>query len=87
MTPTPDTRADVARIAAKLTKAQREAVLGATYSDGNGVWHPAGWYATADRRVRYRLALYNLTWDYLRPSNDLTPLGLAVRAYLQEQRK
>lgn len=64
---------------------QRRAVLGATYSKEQGVWHLAGWYCAADKRVRYVLAGLGLLRDYLRRSNRLTPLGLAVRDHLKEQ--
>jgi len=74
---------DVAAIADGLTKAQRKAVLRAEDRAARGVWHPAGVYVTADRRVRYRLALLDIAVDYLRHSNRLTPLGLQVREHLK----
>lgn len=60
----------------------RRALLSANWREPNGVWHPAGWYITADRRVRYRLCRERLTLDYLTPRQRLTPLGQAVREHL-----
>lgn len=76
---------DVAKIAAGLTEAQKRALSGATYSNGDGAWHPAGHYAAADKRVRRALTRLGLTRDYIRRSNRLTPLGIAVRAHLEKQ--
>lgn len=73
-----------AEIARGLTKAQREAVVNATFRKAGGVWHPEGWYAHADKRVRYALARHGITRDYLRPSNQLTAHGEAVRNHLQD---
>ncbi|WP_371432403.1 hypothetical protein [Novosphingobium sp.] len=70
------------RIAAGLTEAQRRALMNAQHCDERGVWHPSGWYAAADKRVRYNLSRLNLTVDYLRRANRLTPLGLEVRTHL-----
>lgn len=75
---------DVERIAASLTKAQRAAILAAQSCAARGVWHPAGVYVSADKRVRYNLSRRKLTTDYLRSSNPLTLLGLAVRAHLSK---
>jgi hypothetical protein len=79
------TMTDAQKVAEGLSEAQRRAVLSATWSDGNGVWHLPGWYCRADRRVRYNLARAGICGDYLRPSNRLKPLGLEVRAILQEK--
>lgn len=75
---------DPAEIAAKLTKAQREAVLNGQMSEANGVWHPAGVYVSADKRVRYNLVRAGVIRDYVRRSNRLTPLGQQVAAILKE---
>jgi hypothetical protein len=72
-------------LAASLTEAQRRAVCASTFQDADGAWHPEGWYCHADKRVRYNLCRAGITRDYLRRSNRLTPLGLAVRAILKEQ--
>jgi hypothetical protein len=74
-------------IAAKLTEAQRRAVLFAQWREQNGVWHPAGWHITADRRVRYRLSCAGVLRDYLTPTQRLTPLGLEVRNLLEQERQ
>ena len=79
MTQTPE------QIAASLTKAQRKALLAARWSPQQGVWHPEGYYCTADKRVRYNLCLFKLMRDYVHPSNIITPLGLSVRAILESQ--
>lgn len=77
---------DIAAIAEGLTDARRRAVLGAVFCEADGVWHPEGWYAAADKRVRWALCRLNLTHDYLRRANRLTPLGLAVRRHLEQER-
>ena len=73
---------DVADIARGLTKAQRAAVIGAIDCEPRGPYRPAGLYCSADKRVRWKLAVAGVIRDYLGPSNRLTPLGLAVRAHL-----
>ena len=80
---------NIAELAGRLSKAQREAVASATFLEEAGVWHPAGWYVHADKRVRYALSLANVTRNYLRRSNRLTSRGEALRAHLltQEPRK
>lgn len=75
---------DPAMIAMGLSEAQKRAVSSASFSEGGGVWRPAGWYCHADKRVRYNLCRAGLTRDYLRRSNQLTPLGLQVRTILKE---
>jgi hypothetical protein len=72
------------QIAAGLTEAQRRAVTSASFSSGDGAWHPEGWYCHADKRVRYNLCRMGITRDYLRRSNRLTPLGLQVRQILKD---
>lgn len=76
--------ADVAAICAGLTKAQREAVLGARHREERSAWHPAGWHFNADRRVRFNLAKKRLIHDYVPSFSRLTPLGLSVRSALQQ---
>lgn len=73
-------KAAARELTARLTDAQRRAILNASWSDGKGVWHPEGYYCAADKRVRYRLCHMGLTQDYLRRSNRLTPLGIEVLA-------
>ncbi len=76
----------VAEIAGKLTKAQQEALLAAALRPDNGAYWPEGVYLRADKRVRWNLVRAGLIRDYLAHLNRLTPpLGLAVRAHLQEQ--
>ena len=76
---------DPKAIAAELSEAQKRAMLAAQDRNANGVWHPAGYYLYADKRVRLRLNHQKLIADYLSPTQRLTPLGLAVRKALQEQ--
>lgn len=75
---------DIERIAAGLTKAQREAVISAAFRKRQSAWWPAGWYLNADRRVRWNLCCAKLVGDYLGPWQRLTPLGLRVRQHLLE---
>lgn len=76
---------DIDAVIAGLTKAQRKAVLNAMWREKGGAWWPAGYYVHAERRVRLNLSLKGLIRDYLKPLNRLEPLGLAIRARLQEQ--
>lgn len=76
---------DPAAIAGKLSAAQKRAVKSAIFRKEDGAWNPEGYYTHGDKRVRFALATRNLTRDYLRRSNRLTPLGLSVRQILEEQ--
>ena len=76
--------ADVTGIAAGLTKAQRAAVLAARHHARRHAYLPEGYYVDADMRVRRNLAERGILRDYLNSHQRLTPLGLAVRAHLQE---
>lgn len=73
------------QIAKGLTKAQKKALLGAKWSEYQTAYRPAGYYLTADKRVRYNLAWLRLISDYLGQSQRLTELGLSVRAILEAQ--
>jgi hypothetical protein len=73
------------QIAGSLTEAQKRALSGATYSNGDGAWHPGGWYVAADKRVRRALTYLGLTREWVRHSNRLTPLGIEVKAILERQ--
>ena len=79
--------ASVGEIVASLTMAQREALLGAELREARGAYRPEGLYVTADKRVRYNLAILRLLPDYLTPTQRLTPLGLAVREHLIENQR
>ena len=78
---------EIDRVIAGLTEAQKRMVLSARFKKRDGAWCPEGWYAGGDKRVRWALKRADLTTGYLRDSNRLTPLGLAVRARLQERPK
>ena len=68
-----------AEIAAKLTKAQREAMLSYAWDTGMaGAWHGKrlSWYSRAG------LAAYSLEKGW-----HLTPLGLLVRAELEKEKR
>ena len=69
---------DVAAIAAGLSRAQRKALKGATVHEPTGRWRCNGVMHPADRNLRAK-GLANGLWV------ELTPLGLAVRAYLEGQ--
>lgn len=83
----PEVTPDLATLAARLSEAQRRAVLTATYQEKRGAWSPAGWYVSGDKRVRLKLTSYRLTPDYLRRSNRLTPLGEQVRTHLKDENR
>lgn len=68
-----------------LTEAQRRAVKGARWREEDGAWYPEGWYCTADKRVCVFLCRLELTRDYLKFTDKLTDLGLAVRNRLERR--
>ncbi len=76
---------DAATIAKGLTKAQREALLAASFRPEKGAYWPEGVYLRADKRVRWNLVRAGLILDYLAHLNRLTPLGLSVRAILAQE--
>lgn len=79
-------KTEVARIVAGLSEAQKRAIIGARDYPYRHAYMPAGVYLNADRRVLRNLSRLNIVRDYLNPHQQLTPLGLAVRRHLQENR-
>lgn len=68
------TTPDLAAIVRGLTKAQRKAIINATWNEERGEWRAFAMFP-ADRNLRAK-GLTNGMWA------PLTPLGLAVRAHL-----
>jgi len=76
---------DARAIAAKLTKAQREAIIGAHVVEGQSIWRNGRLAVRAHGKVLWNLCVpHMLVNDYV-GTPLLTDLGLAVRAILQEQ--
>lgn len=69
---------DVAKIAAKLTKAQQEIIMNAPL---NGDWFPVCWEGWALCSLQRR----GLTYPREAGLQTLSPLGIAVRQHLQEK--
>jgi len=69
------------QIAAKLTKAQREAVLSASGIPDS----VEAWGGIHVRRALFRRGLLEDVSAYTLPFDVMTPLGLEVRAILEKQ--